>query len=97
MTTHGIRATMISLLISAGYSDAAVVLNCSLQSYHNPRGKNCEDQLAFVFGGAAAPTKSEEMMDIGDVKSGRLIHGNDGGRAAHMHEKEVGGGVNREG
>lgn len=26
MTTHGLRATMISLLILAGYSDAAVVL-----------------------------------------------------------------------
>ncbi len=29
MTTHGLLATMISLLISAGYSDAAVVL-CSV-------------------------------------------------------------------
>lgn len=58
MTTHGLRATMISLLISAGYSDAAVVLrtghrdNSSLQSYHNLRGQNGADQLAAVFGGA---------------------------------------------
>ena len=43
MTAHGLRASMISILISAGYSDAAVVLRTghrdttSLQSFHNLR------------------------------------------------------------
>lgn len=57
MTAHGLRATMISLLISSGYLDAAVVLrtgHCvttSLQSYHNLRGNEGEMQLNAVFGG----------------------------------------------
>lgn len=56
MTTHGLRATMISLLISAGYSDAAVVLRSgrrylnSLQCYHNLRGRHGTNQLCAAFG-----------------------------------------------
>ena len=48
---------MISMLISAGYSDAAVVLRTdhrdttSLQSYHNFRGEQGEQQLQALFGG----------------------------------------------
>lgn len=57
MTTHGLRATMILLLITAGYSDAAIVLrsghrgNNSSQSYHNLRGENGRAQLIAVFNG----------------------------------------------
>lgn len=57
MTAHGLTATMISLLISAGYPDAAVVLrtgHCdttSLQSYHNFRENEGEMQLNAVPGG----------------------------------------------
>ena len=64
MTTHGLRATMISMLISAGYSDAAVVLrsghrdSTSLQSYHNLRGVNGERQLGAVFGEASQAYKN---------------------------------------
>ena len=56
VTAHGLRATMISLLISAGYSDASIVLRTghrdsrSLQSYHNLKGQNGVDQLASLFG-----------------------------------------------
>ena len=59
VTTHGLRATTISLLISSGHSDAAVVLrsghrdNNSLQSYHNLLGHSGEQQLAAVFGGTS--------------------------------------------
>ena len=56
MTTHGLRASMISLLISSGSSDAPVVLRTrhrdsrSLQSYHNLKGSSGLKQLAAVFG-----------------------------------------------
>ena len=56
VTTYGLRATMISLLISSGHSDATVVLrsghrdNNSLQSYHNLISRNGKQQLAAVFG-----------------------------------------------
>ena len=59
VTTHGLRATTISLLISSGHSDAAVVLrsghrdNNNLQSYHNLIGHNGEQQLAAGFGGTS--------------------------------------------
>lgn len=68
MTTHGLRATMISLLISAGYSDCAVALRsghrdlASLQSYHNLRGKNGENQLAAVFGGIDIAKEGEDKV-----------------------------------
>ena len=58
MTTHGLRATMISLLISASQTDAAAVLRTghrdrnSLQSYHNLRGIDGETQSAAVFRGS---------------------------------------------
>ena len=57
ITAHCLRATMISMLISANYSDAAVVLctghrdTTSLQSYHNLRREQGEQQLQAVFGG----------------------------------------------
>ena len=58
MTTHGLRATMISLLIAAGHSDASVLL-CSghrdansLKSYHNLRGRNGMNQLGDIFNSA---------------------------------------------
>ena len=60
ITTHGLRATMISLLISAGNSDAAVDLRTghrdhnSLQSYHYLRGINGETQLTAFFRGSGA-------------------------------------------
>ena len=47
---------MISMLISAGYSDAAVVLRTghrdttSLQSYRNLRVRHVREQLEAVFG-----------------------------------------------
>ena len=56
MTTHGLRGTMISLLIASGHSDASVVLrsghadSSSLQSYHNLRGENGIHQLKAIFG-----------------------------------------------
>lgn len=55
MTTHGLRSTMISMLISSGYSDAAVCLRSghrdpsSLLNYHNLRGQQGEEQLGAVF------------------------------------------------
>ena len=55
VTTHGIRAMMISMLVSAGFSDAAVVLRTrlrdttSLQSYHNLMVRNGEEQLKAVL------------------------------------------------
>lgn len=55
VTSHGLRATMISMLISGGYSDAAVMLrsghreSSSLLSYHNLRGKQGQDQLSAIF------------------------------------------------
>ena len=63
VTTHVLRATMLSLLITCGHSDAAVVLrsghrnNNSLQSYQNLMGRNGEAQLAAVFGGAHEVSK----------------------------------------
>ena len=51
MTRNGMRATMISMLASAGCSDAAVVLptgnrdNSHVQSYPSLRGLNGEVQL----------------------------------------------------
>ena len=69
VTTHGLRATMISLLISSGHSDAAVVLrtghrdNSSLQSYHNLIGSNGEQQLRAAFGGDTTPECASRKMD----------------------------------
>ena len=54
MTTHGLRATLISLLIASGHSDASVVLrsghrdSMSLQSYHNLRGRNGRNQMIAI-------------------------------------------------
>ena len=59
---------MISLLRSAGHSDAAVVLrtghrdSCSLQSYHNLRGNQGEDLLRAVFGGLPVTEKDGEVL-----------------------------------
>lgn len=67
MTTHGLRAKMISMLISAGYSDAAVCLRTghrdatSLQSYHNLRGRNSEEQLGAVFEGQVRSYRMENV------------------------------------
>ena len=76
MSMHGLRATMISLLISAGYSDAADVLrtghrdsNC-LQSYHNLRGRNGEAQLNAVFGEPANGANDEAQNE----EYGQLLH-----------------------
>ena len=50
MTTHGLRATMISLVISANHSDAAFAFRKgyrdrnSLQNYHNSRRIDGEAQ-----------------------------------------------------
>ena len=58
MATHGLRATMISLLIAAGHSGASVHLRSghrdanSLKSYHNLRGSNGMNQLGPIFNGA---------------------------------------------
>lgn len=55
MVAHGLRATMISLLIYAGYSDASVVSltghrnTTSLQSYYNLRGEQGAQQLEAIF------------------------------------------------
>lgn len=55
VTAHGLRATMISMLISCGYSDAAVMLrsghreSTSLLNYHNFRGKQGHEQLLAIF------------------------------------------------
>lgn len=57
MTTQELRATMISLLVTAGYSYAAVVLrsgnrnNKSLKIYHNLHGENGRAQLTALFYG----------------------------------------------
>ena len=76
MAAHGSRATMISMLISAGYSDAAVVLRTghrdttSLQSYQNLRGRHGREQLEAVFGmnqnriGTNSPAKRNIEVDI---------------------------------
>ncbi len=69
MTTHGLKATMISLLISSGYSDATVVLqsghrdNSCLQSYHNLGGQNGRDQFAVVFGGYVRRKRGARDID----------------------------------
>lgn len=60
VTTHGLRATMISLIISSGHSNASVELrsghrnNNSLQSCHNLMGSSGGKQLSVVFGGDAS-------------------------------------------
>ena len=76
MTAHGLRATMISMLMSAGCSDAVVVLRTghrdatSLQIYHNTRGRHGREQLEAVFGmnrnriGTNSPGKRITEADI---------------------------------
>ena len=60
MTTHGLRATMTSLLISASHSDAAFVFRTghrdrnSLQNCHNLCVIDGETQWAAVFRGSGA-------------------------------------------
>lgn len=69
MTTHGLRATMISLLIASGHSDASVMLrsghadSTSLQSYHNLRGQHGADQLVGMFGGNNTGVKRSAEAD----------------------------------
>lgn len=61
---------MIYLLLSSGFSDAAVVLRTghryksSLKSYNNLRGKYGEDQLAAVFGGTDSDLTQPEYKKM---------------------------------
>ena len=56
VTTHGLRATMVTLLIDAGYDDAIITLRTghrdvkSLRNYHNLRGNIGLNQLKCMFG-----------------------------------------------
>ena len=68
MSTHGLRASMISLLIASGAIDAAVVLHTghanmnSLKSYHNLMNANRRKQMDLIF-------KSKETRNIGNAPS----------------------------
>ena len=60
ITAHGLLATIIPLLISAGHSDTAFAWRTghryrnSLRTYHNLRGIDGEAQLGTVFRGFGA-------------------------------------------
>ena len=55
VTTHGLRGTMVLLLIAAGYDDYTIMLRTghrnvmSLRSYHNLRGDIGIQQLSKMF------------------------------------------------
>lgn len=94
MTAHGLRAPMISMLISAGYSDAAVALrsghrdNTSLQSYQNLRGLNGEAQPRAVFSeGRKVNVKNEPCGELGKNTVGAV----DGGRGGAVKIEDGGG------
>lgn len=54
VTTHGLRATMISLLIDAGYADSMIALRSghrcldNLKRYHNLRGDIGLEQISRI-------------------------------------------------
>ena len=56
VTTHGLRATMVTLLIDAGYHDATITLRTghhdvkSLRNYHTLRGIIGANQIRRMFG-----------------------------------------------
>ena len=64
VTTQGLRATMISMQISAGFSDAAVLrtqhreIN-SVKVYHNFRETLVENQMRAGFRGSRVRNKAE--------------------------------------
>ena len=57
VTTHGLRATMVTMLIDAGYSDSTIGLRTghrdlrSLVKYHNLTGKIGVQQIGNMYGG----------------------------------------------
>ena len=78
MTTHGLRAKMLYLLIAPGHSEASVLFRSghrdanSLKSYHNLRGSNGMNQLGAIFNGAIANNSLHQNFAPADY-----IFGND--------------------
>jgi len=74
VTTHGLRATMTTLLIDAGYDDSTISLRTghrnvqSLRNYHSLRGGIGLDQFARMFDVDGGKTKQENQ-----IKNGRGV------------------------
>ena len=95
MTAHGLRSIIISMLSSAGYSDASVVLltgrrdTSSMQSNHNLRGGEGKNQLCAVFGGNG---QSVHPPKPGRVLERVQLQGTDHPeKRARTHESVLGG------
>ena len=80
MTTHGLRATMISMLISGGHCDAAIMLRrghrdgTNLKSYHNLRGENGREQLNAVFGACESKKENNGQTKESAAFRSRVSH-----------------------
>lgn len=63
VTTHGLRATMVTMLIDAGYSDSTIALRTghrdlrSLASCQNLTGKIGVEQVGRMYGETASEEK----------------------------------------
>ena len=70
VTAHGLRATIVTMLLEAGYDDATITLRTghkdlkSLRSYHNLRGSIGLQQMKKMFGSDESLKKDGyEMMN----------------------------------
>lgn len=79
LAANGLRVTIVSLLLNAGYSDAIITLRtghrdiASLQHYHNFRGRIGLGQLPNMFSGSTDGEKPVASSNLGDVSLRRAI------------------------
>ena len=102
MSTHGLRSTMITLLMTAGFSDAAVALRTghrdlnSLKSYHNLLNDSGRKQLEAVFQSPSKKTKStlpeshaNHSRDPINVTSEPALHSNEEAVSARLFDSSI--------
>ena len=85
VTTHSLRATMVSLPINAGFDDAKISLRighrfiASLRNYHNLRSNLGIRQFRAIFQGSTKSCDNENLENANVEKElhSNLKHGTD--------------------